>query len=495
MALGITVMMLGIIFGLAKLSPETKSPAAGLPERKMTLAGTFYPKEREVLNQQMDKYLGQATKMERAAPMRILMVPHAGLDYSGPTGGAGFKQIEGETINQVIIVGTSHYHQFSGAAIMAEGEWETPMGNSGIDSQLANKILSPEQKITADTKMFDKEQSIEVPAVWVKKTLPEAKIVPILIGLANNELVSALAYRIAQNMSKQTLVVVSTDLSHYPDYQNAVKTDQRTIEAILSGSKTGLELGIAEITKSQVKNLETTACGYEALRVAEKVAELLALDEPVLIKYQNSGDTSGDKTRVVGYAAIGFTGENISLVPPQLEESAQEEAREIAKQTLEDYVRNKKIPGERPIKNEVLNDPLGAFVTLDKNDNLRGCMGEFEPAKPLYKIIQERTIAAASSDPRFRPVSPDELGEISLEISVMTPRQKIADWKEIELGKDGVVIVQGNHSGTFLPQVATETGWKLEELLGQLCSQKAGLPANCYLDGQTELFTYQAQVF
>ncbi len=104
-------------------------------------------------------------------------------------------------------------------------------------------------------------------------------------------------------------------------------------------------------------------------------------------------------------------------------------------------------------------------------------------------------LAAAFDDPRFPPLSEDELKEIKIEISIMTPRQKIDDWKKIELGKHGVVIQNGPRSGTFLPQVATETGWSLEEFLGQLCTQKTGLPEDCYKDPKTNIYTFEVQIF
>jgi len=134
-------------------------------------------------------------------------------------------------------------------------------------------------------------------------------------------------------------------------------------------------------------------------------------------------------------------------------------------------------------------------VTLRNGGQLRGCIGEFEPKKPLYLVIEEMAIAAATEDSRFPPVTAGELEEINIEISVMTPKRKINDWQKIELGKHGVVVQKGQYSGTFLPQVATETGWSKEEFLSQLCTQKAGLPSNCYKDRLVNLFVFEAQIF
>jgi AmmeMemoRadiSam system protein A len=239
--------------------------------------------------------------------------------------------------------------------------------------------------------------------------------------------------------------------------------------------------------------LETPACGHEAIKVALRAGEILGIKNYQEIRYQNSGDTAGDKTRVVGYAAIGGW-QSLSSNKTYLDQDAQKEALKIARQTLEKYLSSKEIL-EIKVKSKVLLQKLGAFVTLRKNGQLRGCIGSFEPNEPLFRVIQKMAIAAATQDFRFPPVNPEELEDIKIEISVLTPKKKIDDWKKIRLGKDGVVIQKGDRSGTFLPQVATETGWNLEEFLSQLCSQKAGLSHDCYKDTDTNIYVFQAQVF
>lgn len=177
-----------------------------------------------------------------------------------------------------------------------------------------------------------------------------------------------------------------------------------------------------------------------------------------------------------------------------LNQSAQEEALKIARQTLEEYLATGKIPSFSPTNRSLLK-PLGAFVTLRKHGELRGCIGEFESKEPLYKAIQKIAIAAATQDFRFPSVKAEELENINIEISILTPKKKIDNWQEIKLGQHGVTIQKEFHSGTFLPQVATETGWTLEEFLSQLCSQKAGLPPDCYKDPTVNLFVFEALVF
>jgi len=213
----------------------------------------------------------------------------------------------------------------------------------------------------------------------------------------------------------------------------------------------------------------------------------------------NSGLITGQTDRVVGYAAIGFYGEPKNIDSKlkddeKLNENQKRKLLKIARETLESYLRDGRLPDFKA-DNEALKEKRGVFVTLKKNGQLRGCIGSFFPEKPLYQLVQEMAIAAAVNDPRFPPLQYNELEDIKIEISVLSPLRRISSPEEIELEKHGVYLKYGARTATFLPQVATETGWTCEEFLSQLCTQKAGLPADCYLDPEVELFVYTAQVF
>jgi len=361
-----------------------------------------------------------------------------------------------------------------------------------IDQDLAASLIN-ENNIIDDNSPHQEEHSLEVELIFLQKVLKDFKIVPILVSQTDENLINDLAQKIAQNFTEQTLLVISTDLSHYPPYQIAKEVDNQTVESILSGDEEKFSQTIQNLENAGYPNLQTACCGHEAVKIGLKVGQLLKVNWQK-IKYENSGDTAGEKYQVVGYAAIGGFSKNLPAAVNYLDENAQKEALEIARKTLEEYLTSGKIPEISP-KNPSLLENLGAFVTLRKHGELRGCIGEFEPKEPLYKVIQRMAVAAATEDPRFPPVSASEFRDIKIEISVMTPKRKISDWREIELGKHGVVVQKGFHSGTFLPQVATETGWSLEEFLSQLCWQKAGLPADCYKDPSTNLYVFEAQVF
>lgn len=466
---------------------------ASLITRKPAVAGSYYPANQDELKTSLDGYFANTKKLKSPGKLRILIVPHAGIAYSGQTAAWGFKQIEGENYKRVIILGNSHHFLFNNAAVFTQGEWETPLGKNTIDSQFSDKLLES-NGIVSNKDYFWDEQILEVEQIFLQKTLKNFKIVPIILGQASEEVIDLLAEKISQNFDDETLLVISSDLSHYPAWETANKVDQETIRAILSGNTKIFTQTISSQMKNNIPNLETCACSSDAIKVALKVAEKLKITNFQKIYYENSGDISGDKSRVVGYTAIGVWSEEISNVVDYLDEVGQKDALKIARKTLENYFSKHTLLEIKP-QNQKLFEHLGAFVTLRKHEELRGCIGLFEPDFPLYQVLQKMAIAAAIEDTRFASVTKEELPEIKIEVSVMTPKVKIGDWRNIILGRHGVVIKNGLRSGTFLPQVAIETGWSLEEFLEQLCSQKAGLSPNCYLDPQTEIYTFEAQVF
>lgn len=482
-------------------TPEQSSTTSDTPGRvfnsvrKPAVAGQYYPKDPEELSAKLDFLLAQVEKinaLEKGEKLRILIVPHAGLDYSGETAAAGFKQIEVADFSKVIIIGESHKTPLTGASVFSKGAWETPLGTVGIDEGLAEKIISKEQGIIQDENSHKQEHSLEMELIFLQKTLKDFKIIPILLDQPSEKLISDLALRLAYLANDETLVVVSTDLSHYPTWETANKVDGETIDAILTGEEKAFAETIKNILDQKYPNLATPACASSAVRTALQIAEILKVNNFQKIKYGNSGDITGDKSQVVGYASIGAFSKYLNRI--LLDENAQQEALEIANTTLKNYLNDQETPAATP-ESPFLYQQLGVFVTLEKEGQLRGCIGAFEPKTPLYETLRDTTVSSASKDPRFSPVKKEELQEIAIEISVLTPRRKIASWEDFNLGSQGIVIENGLKSGTFLPQVAKDTDWSKEKFLEELCIQKADLPKDCYKDPNSNIYVYEAQVF
>lgn len=459
--------------------------------RQAAVAGDFYPKEPAILNKMLEEYFSEVEKVEKDGRLRILIVPHAGVEYSGQTSAKGFIQLKDEGFEKFIILGVSHSSPISHAAVYAEGLWETPFGNIEIDQALASRLISQDHDVIADDIPHQKEHSLELPILYLQKVADNYKIVPILLGRPSDELTKYLAYRIAGVMDDKTLLIISTDLSHYPNWQDANYADRNTINAILTGKAQALDSMVAFNTAENYPGLSTSACGYHALRVALNIAEIFNFNDIQELDYRNSGDITGDKGRVVGYAAIGMWSQEIP--PIKLSPEAKEEALELARQTLENLHDNQPL-SYSPV-NADLNHPIGAFVTLNKNDKLRGCIGQFEPEDPLYEVLQSVTVSSATKDPRFTPVTKEELDEIEIEISTMSPQRLISDWRDIELGKQGVRILLNGRSGTLLPQVATDNDLDLVTFLETICGQKMGLQKTCYTDPTAQIYVYETDVF
>lgn len=178
----------------------------------------------------------------------------------------------------------------------------------------------------------------------------------------------------------------------------------------------------------------------------------------------------------------------------ELNAAQQKELLGIARSAIENYLSGKKVPDNVP-SDPLLKENRGVFVTLHRDGALRGCIGSIMPEEPLYLGVRRRAVDSAVHDPRFRPMTADELGKVDIEISVLSVPKRAASADEIVMGKHGVIVKQGFRGGVFLPQVATETGWTKEQFLSELCSQKAGLPPDAWKDPSTELLIFSAQVF
>ncbi|MDP2918208.1 MAG: AmmeMemoRadiSam system protein B [bacterium] len=444
-----------------------------LNAREPFAAGQFYPDGKEELLNQVNGFLAEAQKAGdgNEGALLGLVVPHAGYVFSGSVAAAGFKQIEGKNIETIILIGNSHRAYFEGAAVYTKGYFKTPLGEVEIDAELAGKIIAENKIIKADASAHEKEHSLEVEVPFLQRTLKNFKLMPILMGNGDRGNAEILAKAVSKNIAGKNVY-----------------------EAILTGEVENLRTAVAELHKENIPDAQTFLCGEAAVETLMFIMRDLGAGKIKLLKYANSGDSAfGDKSQVVGYTAIGFYGNRRGA---ELNFQEQEQLLEIARKSIESFVETGKIP-EFTVKTAVLNQKLGAFVTLEEYEQLRGCIGHFtgDAGLPLWQTVREMAVAAASEDPRFMPVQTKELPELKYEISVLGPLEKIDDWRRIEIGKHGVQIRKGFKGGVFLPQVATENNWGREEFLENLCGLKAGLPKDCYKDKDTEIYVFTAQVF
>jgi len=482
-------------------------PGEALGEtRPEAVAGSFYPADPSELRRAIDCYLEDAVDRPVPGPM-ALIAPHAGYIYSAQIAADAYKQAADLNPSTVIIIGTNHtVPAFRGAAVWAEGSFRTPLGEVPVDAEFAKKLLRSDGRFVSRKDAHEREHSVEVQVPFIQVLFPRAKIVPVVVGSADPDLCDALGDALADAAADRgALIVASTDLSHYPAQDDAATTDGRVLRAIAAGDPDSVRATIRREMNRGIPGLSTAACGEAPILVVMRAARRLGAPYGVAVSYANSGDAAiGDPGRVVGYGAVvfgtGVTSPDFSgLDRPSAKGDGSplraDQKRALlrhARCTIDQYLRTRTAPLPRADDPELLV-ARGAFVTLKKNGELRGCIGHMGEDRPLYRVVSETALKSAFSDRRFAPLTLEEWGEIAIEISVLTPRRRVAKPGDIVVGRDGVVIEKDGRSAIFLPQVAPEQGWSREEMLDHLCA-KAGLPGGCWKK-EARLFVFQADVF
>jgi len=472
--------------------------------KEADLAGSWYPASKAQLENQLKGYLDTAKPEKIYGKILVLIVPHAGYVYSGPVAASGYKAVEGKEIKTVIILGFSHGKYFDGVSVYGGSSWKTPLGEVAVDTDMAQKIILSNPRFRFQKELFDDENSVEMQIPFVQMTLKDAKIVPIAFGNQNYSDAKAFATELADLIKDKSdcLIVASTDLSHYHPYQKANSIDKRAIDT--------LDRLKAKEFYDESRMGAFELCGLMPVTIALLVAERLGYDKIKTLKYANSGDITGDKTKVVGYLSSVIYRDYIqrtACLPNKqvhsvqreeekqmLSEAQRKRLQEIARESITSFVKD----GKRKTFTEsdsVLNQSMGAFVTLHSKGQLRGCIGNMVGSGPLYQTIADMAIEAATGDPRFQRLSPAEIDKIEIEISVLSPLLRVKSADEINIPGHGVIVKRGFNSGVYLPQVANETGWNREEFLTSLCAHKAGLAPDAWKNPTTEMYIFTAEVF
>ena len=459
---------------------------AQTPPRRAQVAGQFYPADPAELRAQVTELLGGDSKPATANKPRILLVPHAGYRYSGPIAASGFRQVQGHAYEGVVVVGFTHRVQFTGSSVDTRDAYETPLGVIPVD-QKAVALLQGSPGIGHVEEAHELgEHSLEVELPFLQVALPGFRLIPILIGEDGLESAGRLADALARLAELgDYLFVFSTDLSHYHPSAEARAIDEGTVNAILFETPQAAHRLFA--------GGQLEACGRGPILTSLLLAARLGYPERRLVRYDNSGETTGDRSRVVGYAAITMAdrpSEPAARLSPEAGQALVAAARETLQTSL-----TSGIPPAQPAlaQHPELSRSAGLFVTLRKAGALRGCIGRIEGEGPLAKMLPEVALDAALRDARFAPVTPEELSQLRVEVSVLTPPVKLARLDDLVAGRDGVILEHHGRRGVFLPQVWEETGWTRLEFLRELSSQKAGLPPDAWKDAA--LYVFQDQMF
>lgn len=442
---------------------------------------------------QIEDYIFEARVPEINGEVIGLILPHAGLNYSGFVAAHGFKALENQPIDTVIVVGFTHKLNYEGVAVFDQDGFKTPLGILSIDKKLSNDLILSNLKFFSDSKAFESENSIELILPLIQAAIGSPGVVLLAMGnqsYANAEILGNSLYKLLRKKDNY-LVIASTDLSHYLPMVIAEGIDTYTAEDIVKFDSKEL------FKKSKGQN---RMCGLGPVTAMMIAVKKLGADRAEILFRGSSAKTFEKNEKVVGYLSAAFIrsddkkSKESGGMDEMLNSEQRQELLKIARNTINLYLTKKEVYQPKT-SDPVLEQVMGAFVTLHKRGQLRGCIGHITASEPLYLGVRDMAIAAATEDPRFPAMAEDELDDIDIEISVLSPLRKVDSPDEIIVGKHGVIVRDSYRSGVYLPQVATETGWSKEEFMNSLCSSKAGMSPDAWKTGNCDIYVFTAEVF
>jgi len=419
----------------------------------------FYPASPAALRASVRAFLDEAGAADAARP-KVLIVPHAGYIYSGSTAAHGYATLRDSAaqVRRVVLIGPAHRVAVRGVAIPSVNRFETPLGSVALDRTVLDALAATPHVVVSD-RAHAAEHALEVQLPFLQELLGDFTLVPLVVGDATSAEVASVLERVWGG--PETLIVVSSDLSHYLPYDTARRVDGSTLAQLL---ELGPELGHEQ------------ACGATPLNALMRVARARGL-RPRLLAACSSGDTAGDRDRVVGYAALSFPASEAE--PPVRGDERGAVLLAHARHAIETLFRRSDavLP-----EGAFLDEPGATFVTLHRHGELRGCIGSLEAERPLRDDVAANARAAALRDPRFPPLAEDELEGLTIEVSLLSTPEPLTFRDEDDLVRqldaahDGVVLACERHRSTFLPQVWEQLP-DARDFLRHL-KVKAGLPSD-----------------
>ncbi len=473
-------------------APGGAPPATADIVRQPVFAGRFYPQDPDRLHRLLTELDAEARATPVPLPaggiLKALVLPHAGYVYSGWTAAHAGQVLRGRHYAKVIVVAPDHRVGLRNAVISDVDAYQTPLGRIRLHPD-AGRLRRRNPLFGSSHRSDNHEHALEVVLPYLQHYLGPFELVPIVLGPGD---IDRLADALTPLLEADTLLVISSDLSHYLPYEKARAHDRKTLDLI------------TRLAVDALGQRENCACGKIPLQVLMTLARRLEW-EPVLLHYANSGDTAGDKGRVVGYAALAFFGADAGegARPPE-DLSRHQGARlvSLARETITAAIRNGRFEGAPDLslqETAVFDQRRGNFVTLQTRGRLRGCIGKLVTDEPLHVSVSRNALGAAFRDPRFPPLAASELETLSISVSVLSPPKRL-DYRDandllerIVPHRDGVILQQGAARATFLPQVWEQLP-EPEVFLSALC-RKAGLPPDSWRRGKLVVHTYRAQSF
>ncbi|NQT88410.1 AmmeMemoRadiSam system protein B [bacterium] len=495
---GIALLIILLGMPLTACSAEQEKPRV----REAVVAGKFYSDDADELKKIVDDYLTQGVgKLGVTGRPLALVAPHAGYAYSGRCAGVVYAHVKGKSYQRVVILAVNHSGQsYRGVSIPKVDAYRTPLGDVPLDTAACTKLLAGTLFGTYPS-AHSREHSLEVQLPFLQRALGAFQLVPIIVGALSRDDMKTVAKEIRPVLDNDTLLVVSSDFTHYGrnyryipfrlDIREKIeKLDKGAIAHIL---KPDNDAFWAYLTKTKA-----TVCGRYPISLLNELLPFGA--QGVLVDYYTSGDAKKKYDLSVSYAGIVFSADGHWGKAPTaakqptagVSPAGQKKLLDLARKTLVAITTGHDVP-DTTFDDPELQVTQGVFVTLHKKGQLRGCIGNFKPDTPLYRTVTAQTQMSAFQDRRFKRVSVSEAKDIDIEITVLLPYRVIQNPLDWEFGKHGIIVRQGRRQATYLPQVAEH--FKTKEEMLSACCRKAGLPTTAWRDSASTVLIYEAQVF
>ncbi|MEF3280015.1 MAG: AmmeMemoRadiSam system protein B [Elusimicrobiota bacterium] len=458
--------------------------------RRPAVEGRFYPSDKnELVN-----FLSSSIK-DSFPKSRIILAPHAGYVYSGNTAAKTFSYVE-KDFETAVIIGTSHTSYSRKCLILKDTIYSNVLGEVKTDDELAESLLK-DKYFENNPDAHRSEHSIEVQIPFLQYIKNDFKILPIVVNFEDEKMLIESGKKIAELMKKKKLVIViSTDLSHYPPYEYAYVSDN-AISFAYSASVINRDISYFTLAKKLIsekykKQIDTIACGFAPMVVGLSAAIESGYNNFDIIECVNSGDISGHRDEVVGYLGGVFLKDGEKEFRFNFDDNEKEYLIMLSRKAIETKLRSKKSFSVDYFQYPKINLPCAIFVTLTINKELRGCIGSLFPHMLVGDAVIDYSIKSAFDDPRFPPLSLEEFKKIKVEISLLSPLKRIYDVSEIKENIHGVYVKNGFMSGTYLPQV-WEHFIKKEDFLKSLLDEKSGIGYEKLNSPETEIYIYTVE--
>lgn len=462
--------------------------------RKAAVAGMFYSDSRQQLSEDVDDLVREAGGPLIVGDIKALLAPHAGYRFSGEVAARAFKQVADKTLDTVFVLCPSHRDHFSGVSAYSGGAYETPLGIVEIDRIRVSKLRKLLPDIIHESVLGHREEhAIEVELPFLQRVLKSGwKLVPLVMGDYEATLCRRLASALVDvSGDEATLIVASSDLYHGYSYKECVSTDVKTLESLERDDPDRFVDGL----KSDVYQ----ACGGGPIATAMIAARALGADSTAILGHTTSGDVTAQfQGYVVGYGAAVLYKDQAedSQLCETLSEWEQTRLLNAAMNAISNAVLHptqNNPPDLNDMTAGILRERGDAFVTVRLEGELHGCIGRTDSNDALILTVHEVARAAATRDPRFPPLSPEDLDNLTVSISVLGRLKPLNDINDLIIGQHGLCVRQGGATGLLLPQVASERSWDRTTFLQQTCV-KAGLPIEAWSDPDTDVLYFLAQV-